>query len=638
MAEFSAHRVTVPEPTDNRVTISTHMNLYVSTLGDDVLNSGIEEGSPFRTPARAIRWLGDKLITETGFVTINFRGGIYDIEDELVFDHDQGNRVAFVGTPSDVLLLQTVKYYKSYDIGLGFTGVNERCYSAVSHGITLTCVRPSDSSGFTALTGSNSISSAYGFSGAGVLIEDYDLVFDEDYNPIYCYAAYPFHPRNNISRCSSILGAHKLTGVSGENLSLISTIRDSWVGLPHAMTGTGDGGWARYYGNQMDDLVFYNASRPFGVVELDLSLDTPELTPNSNSIFNLNNFIFPNALRGHYLSSVPKGYYGLTATTGIPIGATANVVGATFPTGQSILGATATYYYQGITASGIIGWYTYTGANGSFLNDTILFGNNYHEHNPQHGWVDGAYPLSSVNTNRLTVKIVPTVFRRFGNILKIGGGGLRKIKDIFFDGVDMLAHYKLFGTFSSGASNKAAIYAVNCRLGESVPNEPEGLGYGLCSNSGAKDFHVGFYADRGTDAVMGKFIASNCSYGIIANNGSSVQTVGSVSTGSAACGFGALNSSSMVADRCFASFCGQSLVTLRIKSAGFTLDNNSYIPGQTFISQETFNVSPTQRSGGIKGTVWEWDPRDKVLKIAVRAGYFEAVNPYLQGITGAITN
>lgn len=631
MGEFSAHRVTLTA--GERVAITTHINLYVSPYGDDVLNSGIEEGSPFRTPQRAVQWLGDKLITETGFVTINFAGGIYDLDSQIEISHDQGDRVAFIGADPDTLLLQSVTYYNTTDIGtIGRNNTQPgfyKFYSATDHGITLNCVRPNDATGFTGLTGSNAISTSIGFSGAGVLIEDFDLVFDADYNPIYYYASYPFHPRNNIARCSSILGAHKLTGFSGNQVIITSSIRDSWVGLPHAIAGTADIGYARWYGNQMEDLLFANGGWGFGVFPFDPSSDTTELQTN-NEILEYS--FLPNS-RSHYLSSIPIGYYGLPTTTGIPIGATANLVGATFPTGNAV-GSTAGYIYQGITLTNLVGWFTATGPAGSFLNDTILFGKNYHEHNLATGRFSHIYPLFSVNTNRFTVKLTPTVFRRYGNILKIGGAGLRKVKNIFFDGVSMYSHYKLQGSNENGSSNKAAIYAVNCRLGEHVTNEPTDLGYGFATNSGAKDFHVGFYADRGANAVLGKFVVSNCSYGIIANNSSTVQTVGSVSTGSAACGFGAFNSSNIVADRCFASFCGQSLVNIRIRYAGFTLDENSYIPGQTFETNESPSAGYTAASARIKGTVWEWDPRDKTLMIAVRAGFFEAVNPYLQGVTG----
>ena len=104
MGEFSAHRITISP--GERVVIATKVNLYVSPFGDDVLNSGVEDDSPFRTPKRAIEWLGDKYISDFGFVTINFAPGIYELDQELVFDHEQGNRVAFVGADPETLLLQ----------------------------------------------------------------------------------------------------------------------------------------------------------------------------------------------------------------------------------------------------------------------------------------------------------------------------------------------------------------------------------------------------------------------------------------------------------------------------------------------------------------------------------------------------
>lgn len=620
MAEFSAHRVTVPEPADNRVTISTHVNLYVSTLGDDVLNSGIEEGSPFRTPARAIAWLGDKIITETGFVTVNFKGGIYEIEDELVLDHPNGERVAFIGADPEILLLQEVSYYKTFDIST--SGEIFKYYSnGLTHGITMSCVRPSDATAYVEITGSNSISSVCSFNGVGVLIEDYDLVFNDEYNPMYFYASYPYHPRNNIARTSSILGAHVLRGVSGNKLFVESTIRDNWICLPHRVNLTsGGGGWGRFYGNKTMQNIYYWTGYAGGIAADGSLFDSAETVETALYLANIN-IDGSGIQRGHYLSSVPVGYYGTNATTGVTIGATANFVGATFPTGNAS-GATRGYIYQGITLPNQNGWFTATGPNGSILNDTLLFGKNYHEHNPvaPYGFSYSS-PLSSINTNRITVKLVPTIFRRYGNILRIGGG-MRCIKNIFFDGKQMFAHYKLIGSSESGASNKAAVYVVNSRVGEKVTNEPNGLPNGLFSNSGAKDFHVGFYADKGSDALLGKFITSNCSYGIIANNRSNIQTIGSVCTGMGAVGMGALSSSSMIADRCFVSFCGQSHVTIRIKDSGVTLTDSSFIPGQTFGTPEFPNR--------IRGTVWDWDSKEKTLTIAVRNGLFEGTNPAYQ--------
>lgn len=621
MAEFSAHRVTVPEPADNRVAISTLVNLYVSPLGDDVLNSGIEEGSPFRTPKRAIRWLGDKIITETGFVTVNFTGGIYDIEEELVLDHDQGDRVAFIGADPEILLLQEVSYYKTSDFSASGSALGY--YSnGLTHGITMTCVRPSDATPYVEITGSNPISSICSSNGVGVLIEDYDLVFNDEYNPMYFYAAYPYHPRNNIARTSSILGAHVLRGVSGSRLFIESTIRDNWICLPHSVNTTvGGGGWGRFYGNKT--MKNFYRRNPTTTDADGNTFDTAE--PIETALYMNSINVSPAGLqRGHYLSSVPVGYYGTTTTTGITVGGTANFVGATFPTGNTS-GSTKGYIYQGITQSNLNGWFTATGPNGSILNDTLLFGNNYHEHNPvsPYGFSYNS-PLSSINTNRLTVKLIPTVFRRYGNILRIGGGGMRCIKNVFFDGQQMFAHYRLIGGPEYGISNKCAVYVYSTKVGEIVSSEPDGLPNGFFSNSGAKDFHVGFFADRGSNAFLGKFVTSNCSYGIIANSKSTIQTIGSVCTGMGAVGIGAMSASNMVADRCFVSFCGQSHVTIRIKDSGVTLSDNSFIPGQTFGTPE----NPSR----IKGTVWDWDSREKTLTIAVRNGLFEGTNPAYQHV------
>lgn len=609
MGEFSAHRVTVSA--GERVVIATKQNLYVSPFGDDERNSGIEEGSPFKTPQRAVDWFADKYISESGFVTVNFAPGIYNLTDEISFDYDQGTRVAFVGAEPEILLLQYVSDY----VTSGFTAAGYgKFYSGVTHGITLSCVRPSDNTVYTAITGSNPIITSCTVPGCGVVIEDFELAHIDNYNPAYYYGSYPYNTKNNITRQSSILGSHILSGVSANTglISIQSSIRDDWFSIPQGNSAS----WGRMFGNVQAGVCYYSGF--CGNNPADFS------ETQTNAWFERANLSGSASFRSHYISSVPVGYYGTNATTGVTIGSTANLLGLTFPS-SSTAGGTATYLYKDISNIGRTGWYTATGPAGSFLNDAYLFGNNYHEHTAVNGrdGIGSSGSWRSVNSNRITVKIIPTVFRRFGNHLKIGAGGLRKIKNIFFDGVNMPCHWKLLGNNETGYSNKYAIYAVNSKLGEVVINEPEGLGVGLLSNVGVKDFHVGFYADRGTDAYLGKLVASNCSYGLLANNRSSINTVGSVCTGMGSVGFGAFTSSSIVADRCFASFVGQSLVTIRIKQvpAGTTLNDSSYIQGQTFASPD----------GKIKGTVWDWDPRDKTLVIAVRAGMFEAADAITQG-------
>ena len=143
MSEFSAHRVTIGA--GEKIAIVSHVNLYVSTIGDDVVNSGVEPGSPFRSPARALEWLGDKIITETGFVTINVAAGIYDIDEQLVMDHPQGERVAIVGADPEVLILRYVSKYTTYKPeAAGFSGY----YSGLTHEIEMSCCRPDVNTNF----------------------------------------------------------------------------------------------------------------------------------------------------------------------------------------------------------------------------------------------------------------------------------------------------------------------------------------------------------------------------------------------------------------------------------------------------------------------------------------------------------
>jgi hypothetical protein len=621
MAEFSAHRVTLPA--GDRVAIATDLNLYVSPYGDDVINTGTDSSSPFKTIERAIQWLGDKYISKTGFVTINFAAGIYDLTSELVLDHPEGERIALVGAEPETLILQSVDSYKTR----GFTADQfSPFYSNTRHLIGIKCVRPDDSAGYAEIdTGVGSLNSmGLVENGYGVIVEDYDFVYNNSYNPIGFYTSFPNNARNLIVRGASIMGCHKLIGASGNGsfLTLESTIRDDWMAVPSISSGQ----TIRYFwGNAQNGVTYDFAGIPGGYCgnASDVSEDI------SNNSLN-------NARYKHTFSTVPIGYYGTVSTSGIPASAVANVIGLTLPLGQlsPSVGGTANFtqntIYEGNGTNRSASYSYACGSTYSFINDTILLGNG----NNHHKWdalvsPPGSPPgfgntlsLRTNNSNRITVKVIPTVFRRFGNIISIPTSGLRKIKNIFFNGKNMCYHY---GMISSGLSstesysNKMAIHASNSKLGEAVENEPSGLGSGLCTNVGIANFHTAVFCDNHTRCNLGKIVASNCSFGIYANDGSSVQTSGSVCTGIASNAFSALNSSTMTLERCYSAFTGQSLVTLKLKSGG-TFAENSFIPGQTYSSPD----------GKITGTVWDWNSRDRVLNIAVRVGLAEGGDPKTQ--------
>lgn len=604
MSEFSAHRVNIAE--GEKFVIATNLNVYVAPYGDDVLNTGVDQDSPFRTPQRAFDYLSDKIISESGFVTVNFDAGIYELTESITVDHPQGERIALVGADPDTLLLQYVQWYQSY----GFTAAGiSGYYSGYNHGITMSCVRPNDSTVYSSIVDGTATQIQHKVSGYGVIIEDYNLVREQNYNPIYFYSAYPSEHRNNLARQSSILGAHRLSGCTNGIVEVYSTIRDEWFLTPLANNSSSAG---EFFGNnvksQLDPTPNYSSES-----------DQDEVL-NALDLGRLNS-----TARQFVMSTVPVGYYGAASKTGIPVGATANFVGATFPT----MGAGATrspYQKYNINSAGALvqgGTFTGTGNAGSQINDSIRFGNNFHHYIGSingTGGIGNSASWKSINTNFVSVKIIPTVFKRNGNILSIKSGGLRKIKNIFFDGVLQPYHYSLIGPGrlnDIGYSNKFAVYASSSKLGEEVANEPSDLGNGLLTNVGIQNFHTGVYCDRNTNGNLGTPVLSNCSYGVLANKGSSIRLFGAVCTGSIMA-FGASNASTMVADRCFASFSGQSLIELRLKDkAGVSLDfsDNSFIPGQTYSSPD----------GKIKGTVYDWDSSQKTLTVAVRFGALEGL-------------
>jgi hypothetical protein len=61
-------------------------------------------------------------------------------------------------------------------------------------------------------------------------------------------------------------------------------------------------------------------------------------------------------------------------------------------------------------------------------------------------------------------------------------------------------------------------------------------------------------------------------------------------------------------------------VTLRIKGSNAELTPESFIPGQTYATPD----------GRVKGTVYDWDSREKILMIAVKVGLLEGGDPITQ--------
>jgi len=344
-----------------------------------------------------------------------------------------------------------------------------------------------------------------------------------------------------------------------------------------------------------------------------------------------------------FMSNTPVGFYGTSIKSGITTGATANFVSGLFPTrlngvATSDNPADAGYWlgtggWTGLsniggtnaTSLGLSGyWFTGTGTIGSLMNDGICFGYpNYHQYNNNGPTLTSSSKV--INTNRLTVKIIPTVFRRFGNILTIKNSGLRKIKNIFFDGRQMLYHYNFISEYLGSknvVSNKCAINVQASRIGLTVRGEPNNLGPGLMHNVGVKDFHCAMHINEGTRCNLGTMVSSNCSFGVVARNQSIVTTTGSVFTGMGVFGVSALTSSTITAERCFVGIVGTSLVTFRYKQIGDAQEfsDKTFIPGQTYSSPD----------GKFRGTVWDWEPREKLLTVSVRKGVAEGLDPFSQ--------
>jgi len=90
--------------------IRTDTTIYVSTTGSDS-NSGLVASKPFRTIEKAFSFLKNYHILEDAEVTIQVKGGKYRLENELVMDHPQGERITLKGESGRVSNVTSVTSY-----------------------------------------------------------------------------------------------------------------------------------------------------------------------------------------------------------------------------------------------------------------------------------------------------------------------------------------------------------------------------------------------------------------------------------------------------------------------------------------------------------------------------------------------
>ena len=92
-------------------TINEDFTLFISPSGDDEANSGLTVDSPWQTIHKALNYLSDIYITENAVVTISCAAGVYDIDKEIIINHECGGRIAIVGAEPLEMTLESVDDY-----------------------------------------------------------------------------------------------------------------------------------------------------------------------------------------------------------------------------------------------------------------------------------------------------------------------------------------------------------------------------------------------------------------------------------------------------------------------------------------------------------------------------------------------
>lgn len=183
--------------------------LYVNVTGDD--NSG--QGTlakPFKTPQRALFHLRDKFITQNGFAQIKLGAGRFVLDDAIEMRHPQGDRIGFKGQKTITYNMTDCHgYTASHAEEVADGDVDFQTQGSTAPRYYKSSIKIQDGIGDQS-SQIGSVQTIEGISGEYLLVQDYSMRNDDDYD----HVMWDYNLNGKTAKRSSLMGCNILYGAN----------------------------------------------------------------------------------------------------------------------------------------------------------------------------------------------------------------------------------------------------------------------------------------------------------------------------------------------------------------------------------------------------------------------------------------
>lgn len=181
--------------------------LYVNVTGDDISGQGTL-AKPFKTPQRALFHLRDKFITQNGFAHIKMGAGRFVLSDAIEIRHPQGDRIGIKGQKPNLYNMKNCHgYTASHAAHRATDDVDFQTHGGTAPRYYRSSIRLD---GVGQLDGSAQVPTISGLSGEYLLVQDYSMRFDDDYD----HTAWDWNLNGKTAKRASLMGCNILYGTN----------------------------------------------------------------------------------------------------------------------------------------------------------------------------------------------------------------------------------------------------------------------------------------------------------------------------------------------------------------------------------------------------------------------------------------
>ena len=216
--------------------------LYVNATGDDMSGEGTV-AKPFKTPQRALFHLRDKFITQNGFAHIKLGAGRFVLDDSIEIRHPQGDRIGIKGKSINIYNMKSCKGYTAShsavvaDEDVDFQTQGSTAPRYYKSTITL-------GGGVAQTVDGININTISGISGEYLLVQDYSMRNDDDYD----HSAWDFNLNGKTAKRSSLMGCNILYGANDDVTNVKMNMK--YLNFPYQMKTK----FQRGRGSQLSDV------------------------------------------------------------------------------------------------------------------------------------------------------------------------------------------------------------------------------------------------------------------------------------------------------------------------------------------------------------------------------------------------